>query len=73
MANPKYKTSRSKRDADVLSEVNAATLVACSNKDCKELKLSHCVCPACGTIMEVITVLSCILQVKYFKKGEKLS
>lgn len=47
MANPKYKTSHSKtrrRRANIrLAEVNP---VPCPS--CKELKLTHRVCPSCG-------------------------
>jgi len=50
MANPKYKTSRSKtRRRRSHLKLTPPQLVACSNKDCKELKLSHRVCPSCGT------------------------
>ena len=50
MANPKYKTPRSKtrRRRSHLS-LTAPTLVACNNKDCKELKVPHQVCPECGS------------------------
>ncbi len=50
MANPKYKTPRSKtRRRRSHLRLTPPNLVICSNKDCKKEKLPHRVCPECGT------------------------
>ncbi|HPZ10075.1 MAG TPA: 50S ribosomal protein L32 [Candidatus Eremiobacteraeota bacterium] len=50
MANPKYKTPKSKtRRRRSHLKLTVPKLVVCSNKDCKEMRLPHRVCPACGT------------------------
>ncbi len=49
MANPKRKLSRSKRDkrrANWYAGIKKSQLMQCDH--CKEMKLPHHACPACG-------------------------
>ena len=49
MANPKRKTSKSKRDLrrnNWYKEMKAAEVTTCNN--CGATKLAHAVCPECG-------------------------
>ncbi|WP_243792682.1 50S ribosomal protein L32 [Saccharopolyspora gloriosae] len=49
MAVPKRKMSRSNtRHRRSQWKATAPTLVQCSNRSCREQKLPHVVCPACG-------------------------
>ena len=49
MAVPKRKMSRSNtRTRRSQWKAVAPTLVACSNRACRQPKLSHIACPACG-------------------------
>ncbi|AUS78040.1 50S ribosomal protein L32 [Actinoalloteichus sp. AHMU CJ021] len=50
MAVPKRKMSRSNtRSRRAQWKTTAPTLVACSNRTCRQPKLPHVVCPECGT------------------------
>ncbi|MQA14112.1 MAG: 50S ribosomal protein L32 [Pseudonocardiaceae bacterium] len=50
MAVPKRRMSRSNtRSRRAQWKTTAPNLVACSNRACRELKLPHVACPACGT------------------------
>jgi large subunit ribosomal protein L32 len=49
MAVPKRRMSRSNTRARRSQwKATAPTLVACSNRACREPKLQHIVCPTCG-------------------------
>lgn len=49
MAVPKHKVSRSNtRKRRSQWKASAPTLVACSNRACREQKPPHVVCPSCG-------------------------
>ena len=49
MAVPKRKTSRSNtRSRRSMWKATAPSLVACSNRACREPKLQHIACPVCG-------------------------
>jgi len=48
MANPKHKTSKSRRDKRrTHKHLKAPNLSACPQ--CREVKLPHHACPSCGT------------------------
>ncbi|AOS65260.1 50S ribosomal protein L32 [Actinoalloteichus hymeniacidonis] len=50
MAVPKRKMSRSNtRSRRSQWKASAPSLVACPNRNCREPKLSHVICPSCGT------------------------
>lgn len=50
MAVPKRKTSRSNtRSRRSQWKTSAVTLVTCPNRACREPKLPHVICKACGT------------------------
>ncbi|APU17126.1 MULTISPECIES: 50S ribosomal protein L32 [Actinoalloteichus] len=50
MAVPKRKMSRSNtRSRRSQWKTTAPTLVVCPNRNCREQKLPHTICPSCGT------------------------
>jgi large subunit ribosomal protein L32 len=50
VAVPKRRTSRSNtRSRRAQWKTSAPTLVACSNRACRQQKPPHLACPACGT------------------------
>lgn len=50
MAVPKRRTSRANtRSRRAQWKTSAPTLVTCSNRACRQQKLPHIACPACGT------------------------